>query len=116
MAKTFKALSDETRIHILALLLANKELCVCDFMNLLNITQSKASRHLRYMHHAGLLVDRREGIWIHYRISKSISKEAKILLAALKKIFSEGKFKKINVQCQQYLKKKAAKKAISSAA
>jgi ArsR family transcriptional regulator len=116
MAKIFKALSDETRVHMLALLLANEELCVCDFMSLLNITQSKASRHLRYMHHAGLLDDRREAVWVHYKISKNLSKKEKVLLGALEKVFSDQEFKKIKAQCQQYLKNKAAKKVISSVA
>ncbi len=116
LAIIFKALSDETRVHMLALLLMNKELCVCDFMNLLEISQSKASRHLRYMLHAGLLDDKREAVWVHYRISKNLSKDAIILLSSLKKIFNDPAFKKVKSRCKQYLKDKAAKKAMSTAA
>lgn len=68
MAKTFKALSDETRLKMLALLERRGELCVCDFVAALNITQSKASRHLQYLVHSGLLADRREGVWVYYRL------------------------------------------------
>jgi len=48
-AQLFKSLADETRLKILWLLMAKEELCVCDIMGVLGITQSKASRHLRYL-------------------------------------------------------------------
>ena len=71
---TFKALSDETRLQIMTLLLEQEELCVCDFVGALGQTQSKVSRHLRYLYNAGLVQDRREGLWMHYRISPSSSR------------------------------------------
>uniref|UniRef100_A0A7V4LC35 Metalloregulator ArsR/SmtB family transcription factor n=1 Tax=Desulfobacca acetoxidans TaxID=60893 RepID=A0A7V4LC35_9BACT len=67
-AQLFKSLADETRLGILWLLLQQGELCVCDIMGVLGITQSKASRHLRYLYHQGWLTDRREGLWMNYRI------------------------------------------------
>ena len=45
-ARFFKVLSDEARLQMLWLLFNNRELCVCDFMEVMEITQSKASRHL----------------------------------------------------------------------
>ena len=68
LANLFKALSDETRLQMLGLLLAEGELCVCDFVKVLQITQSKASRHLRHLVNAGMLEDRRETIWVYYRV------------------------------------------------
>jgi ArsR family transcriptional regulator, arsenate/arsenite/antimonite-responsive transcriptional repressor len=68
-ARFFKALADETRLQILWLLMVKEELCVCDIMGVLGITQSKASRHLRYLFNIGLVTDRREGLWMYYRIS-----------------------------------------------
>jgi len=68
-ARFFKSLADETRLRILWLLLAKEELCVCDLMAVLGITQSKASRHLRYLFHQGLVNDRREGVWMYYRLA-----------------------------------------------
>jgi len=68
-ARLFKALADETRLQILWLLMGEGELCVCDIMRALNITQSKASRHLRYLFNLGLVVDRREGVWMNYRLA-----------------------------------------------
>jgi ArsR family transcriptional regulator len=68
-ASIFKALSDETRLQMLGLLLKEGELCVCDVMEVLGITQSKASRHLRHLVDAGLLQDRREAVWVYFTIA-----------------------------------------------
>lgn len=106
LSNIFKSLSDETRVRMLALLFIKEELCVCDFMNLLNITQSKASRHLRYMLHAGLLKDRRDAVWVHYRISKDLSSETKALMDVLKRIFNNPPYKAMKKQLIHYLKKK----------
>ena len=63
-AQLFKSLADETRLRMLWLLMGREELCVCDIMGVLGITQSKASRHLRYLYHLGWVTDRREGVWM----------------------------------------------------
>jgi len=68
-ARFFKSLADETRLQILWLLMIKEELCVCDIMEVIGITQSKASRHLRYLYNLGLVTDRREGLWMYYRIA-----------------------------------------------
>jgi ArsR family transcriptional regulator, arsenate/arsenite/antimonite-responsive transcriptional repressor len=70
-AALFKSLADETRLKIFWLLMLQEELCVCDIMGVLRITQSKASRHLRYLYHLGWVNDRREGVWMNYRLSVS---------------------------------------------
>ena len=80
---TFKALSDETRLQIVILLLERDELCVCDFVGALGQTQSKISRHLRYLYNAGLVQDRREGLWMHYRLSADLEPAQATVLAAL---------------------------------
>ena len=68
-ARLFKSLADETRLNILWLLMGQEELCVCDIMRTLGITQSKASRHLRYLYHLGWVTDRRDGLWMNYRLA-----------------------------------------------
>jgi ArsR family transcriptional regulator len=88
LADTFKALSDETRLQMMALLFDNDELCVCDFVETLGLTQSKASRHLRYLYNAGLVKDRRERVWIHYRLSPELTPEQAVLVDALQRAFS----------------------------
>jgi ArsR family transcriptional regulator len=67
-AQFFKVLADEARLKILWLLFNHRELCVCDFMETLGITQSKASRHLITMRHAGLVTDRKDGLWSYYTL------------------------------------------------
>ena len=68
-AQLFKSLADETRLKMLWLLMGREELCVCDIMGVLGTTQSKVSRHLRYLYHLGWVTDRREGVWMNYRLS-----------------------------------------------
>lgn len=67
-AQFFKALADEARLQILWLLFNHRELCVCDIVAALEITQSKASRHLGTLRHAGLVTDRKDGLWSHYAL------------------------------------------------
>ena len=67
--KLFKALSDETRIRILKVLL-ERECCVCEVMQALDITQSRASRNLGILEDAGFVKSRRDGLWIVYSIDE----------------------------------------------
>jgi Predicted transcriptional regulators len=64
-----KALSDETRLRMLNLLY-DQELCVCDVMATLQISQAKASRHLIYLKNAGLVKDRKQAQWVYYSLVK----------------------------------------------
>jgi ArsR family transcriptional regulator len=68
----FQALSDPTRLRIAALLLLADELCVCDLTAVLSLSQPKISRHLAYLREAGLVSDRRAGVWVHYRLHASL--------------------------------------------
>lgn len=68
VAQFFKVLADEARLQILWLLFNHRELCVCDIMEALGITQSKASRHLATLRHADLVVDRKNGAWSYYAV------------------------------------------------
>jgi ArsR family transcriptional regulator len=67
-ARFFKALADESRLKMLWLLFNRRELCVCDVMAVLEITQSKASRHLAALRHVGIATDRKEGLWSYYSL------------------------------------------------
>ncbi|OGN96019.1 MAG: hypothetical protein A2Z77_08310 [Chloroflexi bacterium RBG_13_51_36] len=67
--KLFKALSDETRIRILKVLL-ERECCVCEVMQALTISQSRASRNLGILEDAGLIKSKRDGLWIVYSIDE----------------------------------------------
>lgn len=67
-AKFFKALADTTRLRILGLL-TFREMCVCEIMIALNLTQPTASHHLRILENVGLLRDRKVGKWVFYSLA-----------------------------------------------
>lgn len=64
----FEALSDPIRRQILALLLVHDERCVCDLNSVLDAPQPKVSRHLGVLRETGLVLTRRDGVWMHYRL------------------------------------------------
>ena len=63
----FQALGDNTRLRLLNLM-GDQEVCVCFFVEILGASQPKISRHLAYLRSAGIVLARREGKWMHYRI------------------------------------------------
>jgi ArsR family transcriptional regulator, arsenate/arsenite/antimonite-responsive transcriptional repressor len=65
----FRALADRTRLRLLNLI-GNREVCVCFFVEILGTNQPKISRHLAYLRRAGIVEARREGKWMHYRMSE----------------------------------------------
>ncbi|MBS7612007.1 winged helix-turn-helix transcriptional regulator [Candidatus Bathyarchaeota archaeon] len=65
--KLFKALADTTRLRILKLL-SVREMCVCEVMIALNLTQPTASHHLKILENAGLVKGRKKGRWVYYSI------------------------------------------------
>jgi ArsR family transcriptional regulator len=69
LIKASKALSDETRLRILSILL-ERECCVCEVMQALEISQSRASRNLGILEDAGFLTARRDGSWVLYSLKK----------------------------------------------
>jgi len=69
LLKAMKALSDETRLRILNLLL-DRECCVCEVMQALDISQSRASRNLNVLYDAGFLKLRKDGLWSLYSIDR----------------------------------------------
>ena len=71
LTRVFKSLSDETRLRILNVLM-ERECCVCEVMQAIQISQSRASRNLNALHNAGL---RRDGLWALYSIDEEGLKE-----------------------------------------
>lgn len=70
LAESFKALADATRLHIIHLLMTHGEMCVCELMPALDLTQSNASFHLKTLKHAGFITSRKEGKWMHYSLNR----------------------------------------------
>ena len=68
----FSALASDTRLRCLMLLLDNEELCVCEITHAVGIAQPNVSRHLAHLREARLVSDRRDGLWIHYRINPEL--------------------------------------------
>ena len=65
----FKALADPIRLRIVHLLTMQQELCVCHFMEVFDLPQSSISRHLSTLRNAGLVISRRDKLWVHYRLA-----------------------------------------------
>ena len=74
LVKAFKALSDETRLRILSLLM-ERECCVCEVMQALDISQTRASRNLNALYDAGFLKLRKDGLWSLYSIDQEGMRE-----------------------------------------
>ncbi len=80
--RLFKALGDETRLRIVALL-SHGELCVCHFEAALGLTQSNTSRQLAVLRAAGVVEARREGSWVYYRLAEQMDEFCKAQLKTL---------------------------------
>jgi ArsR family transcriptional regulator len=81
LESVFKALADKTRLRILALL-GNNEVCVCHLHDSLELPQPTVSRHLAYLRRAGLVDVRRDGIWMHYQVARSLDPTVQAVLNA----------------------------------
>jgi ArsR family transcriptional regulator len=82
LIKALRALSDETRLRIMRVLL-EKECCVCEVMQALDISQSRASRNLGILQDAGFLTARRDGAWIIYSLDRQTANRYTVSLAKL---------------------------------
>lgn len=71
-AQLFKALSDTTRLRCLMLLVNHDELCVCELTHTLSLPQPKISHHLATLRRAGLVTDRKAGLWVYYRLNTEL--------------------------------------------
>jgi len=78
----FAALAHDTRLRCLMLLMQHEELCVCELTYALGAAQPHVSRHLAQLRELGLVSDRRDGLWIHYRIHPQLPGWVKAVLQA----------------------------------
>jgi ArsR family transcriptional regulator len=86
----FQALGDNTRLRLLNLM-GDQEICVCYFVEILNQPQPKISRHLAYLRNAGIVTTRRDGKWMHYRITMPPNEGAARVLQEILQWFKEEK-------------------------
>jgi ArsR family transcriptional regulator len=80
--RLLKALADPTRLRIVAAL-SHRDLCVCHLQDLLRLSQPNVSRHLRILRLAGIVADRRVGLWVHYRLVPPSGRAMRELLDSL---------------------------------
>jgi ArsR family transcriptional regulator, arsenate/arsenite/antimonite-responsive transcriptional repressor len=96
IVRAAKALSDETRLRILNLL-QQRECCVCEVMQVLDISQTRASRNLNILYDAGFLKLRKEGLWAYFSIDKEDLEEySSLLLEAVERGMRENKAAKLD--------------------
>jgi ArsR family transcriptional regulator, arsenate/arsenite/antimonite-responsive transcriptional repressor len=68
----YKCLADDTRLKAMLLIAHEQELCVCELVAALNLSQPKVSRHLAQLRQFGLLTDRKQNQWVYYSINKAL--------------------------------------------
>ena len=86
LSRLFRALGDETRLRIVALL-SHGELCVCHMEAVLELSQPNASRQLGILKMAGIVDSRRDGTWVYYRLAEQVDESVERVLAVLTKTF-----------------------------
>ena len=86
----FSALADNTRLRLLNLL-RDGEVCVCFFAETIGTNNPKISRHLAYLRRARLVIGRRDGKWMHYRITEPADPDARKVFAATMKMLETNK-------------------------
>jgi ArsR family transcriptional regulator len=84
----FESLADENRLRIINLLIASPFLCVADFQRVLEIPQTRVSRHLAYLKSRDIVHADRKGTWMYYRLSDPFQKNHG-LIAALRGMFAQ---------------------------
>ncbi len=82
--RTLAAFADPVRLRLLNLLAGDQEeVCVCHLHESLELPQPTVSRHLAYLRKHGLVVGRKEGLWVHYRLARRQTGLHRILLGCL---------------------------------
>src|SRR5690242_4430340 len=90
----FRALADATRLRLINLM-SEREICVCYFIEVIGAPQPKISRHLAYLRRAGIVAARRDGKWMHYRLTiPESSHAASILKTTLETLKQDQKMQK----------------------
>lgn len=81
--RLLKAFADPVRLRLLNLLADDREVCVCHLHEALALPQPTVSRHLASLRATGLVIGRKEGLWVHYRLAKPASELHRALLGCL---------------------------------
>ena len=104
IVEIYKALSDETRLRMMRLLLdARTELCCCEFADVLEVSQYNVSRHLKILERAGLIESRKEGRWVYFALSPGKNPLKQFVLKSVENI-PAARFKKDGTELKKRLK------------
>ena len=106
LSQTFRALSDETRLEILALLFRHGELCACDVEAILGMTQPTASHQLRYLVATGLVQSRRDGQWMRYRVTDHPGPELQLVLDTTRTLLADVLVAKAEARYGNWMERK----------
>ena len=87
--KILKALSDESRIRIIALLKERNGLCVCEITQIIGLSQPTISSHLKKLQDAEIITYSKDGLWVNYALDENIEKEIKQLLSLIIQMLGE---------------------------
>jgi len=82
MAIRFKALADPTRLRLISMIAAAGDVCGCELVEPLGLSQPTVSHHLKVLYEAGLLAKERRGRWIHYQVDDAGVEDLSEALAA----------------------------------
>ena len=104
-AKMLASIADPLRIRILRLVL-ERELCVCEVMEVIKEPQYKISRHLAVLKKAGLLRAWREGTWVHYEINSNLPSEWRKVLYDMRGIWDKSHTIQKDIQCLRHFSKR----------
>jgi len=82
LAEVYKALADKSRLHMLALL-SHREMCVCELVQVLSMSQPGVSQHLRKLKQAGLVKERKTAQWVYYSLQDTTPSVINDIVASL---------------------------------
>jgi ArsR family transcriptional regulator len=106
LLRVLKAISDESRLRILNLIVAADEICVCDIERTLGFSQTKVSRHLTILKAADLVRDRRQGLWTLYTyVGNNEPSHRMILKGVMENFASQSVFQEDVANLRQAVKK-----------
>ena len=89
ITKILKALADESRIRMLALLKERNGLCVCEITEIIGLSQPTISSHLKKLQDAEIITYSKDGLWVNYSLDENMEKEVKQLLDSMVQILGE---------------------------
>jgi ArsR family transcriptional regulator len=94
----FKVLADQTRLRLIVILSLKGETCVCKLAQALEAPESRISRHLGIMRMAGIVEARREGTWVHYKLSQNRNRLEVCLQACFRECFADHPTVKADIE------------------